>query len=611
MAENKPKRTRKSHPKTRSGCLTCKIRRKKCGEEKPACLRCTNTGRKCDGYPNINKTGLSTPPTSPEEAVDNWADLEQVDGGSNAATKILIEKRSDIEYLEMDTLQYEFPEEGVFDQFDVSSPSTIFTDRHHNHAPSTPCSLSELEYHTPLAMQPSISRFASEKDFFCFDFFCRQTNPLFTHYFETTMWTGPMMQSCFHPAVHQAMIALGAVHRRYELGITPEAFEYCAYSMKAYSKAMVATQEVLEAGGPESVELIIILSWLMSTFEVFQGNDETAKKHVTGGLQAFFAQKFKIQESKTIRRSATLNERNLHLLFQKLEKKSEDIFGGPARILSRPEYDAGPPDCPEHFYTLDHARDALFTQIHWNFYALEHEEKDSTTRLASQSDRITKLIQWSASYASLCKSLTTQIMPCQGQRAASFCLLRVCREMTYLLLLLQPAAKGVREVETFCVLRVDSLDDEATRVETMNNHFAKLLIYADRLFDCDSNVFERSLKRPSFSIDSGVNPPLYLTPTRCRSAKIRHQVASLMHDTPQEAELRSTLGAWNIAERTSMVEEEAALTCGALPLEIAGVAKWVDVTVFLEERKALRSYCVPETGTGVDGLLWVQEWVTF
>ncbi|KAJ6124104.1 transcriptional regulator family: Fungal Specific TF [Penicillium samsonianum] len=34
--------------KSRSGCKTCKIRRVKCGEEKPNCLRCSSTGRKCE-----------------------------------------------------------------------------------------------------------------------------------------------------------------------------------------------------------------------------------------------------------------------------------------------------------------------------------------------------------------------------------------------------------------------------------------------------------------------------------------------------------------------------------------------------------------------------------
>ncbi|KAJ5180316.1 C6 zinc finger domain protein [Penicillium capsulatum] len=34
--------------KSKLGCQTCKIRRVKCGEEKPACIRCTRTGRTCE-----------------------------------------------------------------------------------------------------------------------------------------------------------------------------------------------------------------------------------------------------------------------------------------------------------------------------------------------------------------------------------------------------------------------------------------------------------------------------------------------------------------------------------------------------------------------------------
>ena len=58
MADKKftsAKRARASKPKVRSGCITCKIRRVKCDEAKPACGKCVATGRKCDGYGS--KTG--------------------------------------------------------------------------------------------------------------------------------------------------------------------------------------------------------------------------------------------------------------------------------------------------------------------------------------------------------------------------------------------------------------------------------------------------------------------------------------------------------------------------------------------------------------------------
>ncbi|KAJ4250897.1 hypothetical protein NW762_011547 [Fusarium torreyae] len=41
---------RKGNIKVRTGCMVCKIRKVKCDETKPSCLRCTSTGRKCEGY---------------------------------------------------------------------------------------------------------------------------------------------------------------------------------------------------------------------------------------------------------------------------------------------------------------------------------------------------------------------------------------------------------------------------------------------------------------------------------------------------------------------------------------------------------------------------------
>ncbi|PVH78706.1 hypothetical protein DL98DRAFT_462014 [Cadophora sp. DSE1049] len=52
-------RTRNSKPKTRTGCLTCKTRRVKCGEERPSCHRCLKFGVKCEGYRPANN---DTPP---------------------------------------------------------------------------------------------------------------------------------------------------------------------------------------------------------------------------------------------------------------------------------------------------------------------------------------------------------------------------------------------------------------------------------------------------------------------------------------------------------------------------------------------------------------------
>ncbi|KAL4881785.1 hypothetical protein BJY04DRAFT_188109 [Aspergillus karnatakaensis] len=50
--------------KSRRGCKTCKARKVKCGEEKPHCLRCSSTGRKCEYAGTAYGTYSSAPAIS-------------------------------------------------------------------------------------------------------------------------------------------------------------------------------------------------------------------------------------------------------------------------------------------------------------------------------------------------------------------------------------------------------------------------------------------------------------------------------------------------------------------------------------------------------------------
>ncbi|KAL2071136.1 hypothetical protein VTL71DRAFT_12371 [Oculimacula yallundae] len=59
---------------SRLGCLTCKIRRVKCGEEKPFCKRCTSTGRKCDGYAPQSDSNESLQKQTPSRPLSGTED---------------------------------------------------------------------------------------------------------------------------------------------------------------------------------------------------------------------------------------------------------------------------------------------------------------------------------------------------------------------------------------------------------------------------------------------------------------------------------------------------------------------------------------------------------
>ncbi|KAJ5171845.1 hypothetical protein N7492_004438 [Penicillium capsulatum] len=53
-----PKHQRARKPKSKNGCVTCKMRHVRCDEEKPECKKCTESGRKCDGYKTASQTEL-------------------------------------------------------------------------------------------------------------------------------------------------------------------------------------------------------------------------------------------------------------------------------------------------------------------------------------------------------------------------------------------------------------------------------------------------------------------------------------------------------------------------------------------------------------------------
>ncbi|KLU87205.1 hypothetical protein MAPG_06207 [Magnaporthiopsis poae ATCC 64411] len=52
---------RATHTRSKLGCKVCRIRRIRCDLTRPACLRCTTTGRTCEGYPitTVEVTGLA------------------------------------------------------------------------------------------------------------------------------------------------------------------------------------------------------------------------------------------------------------------------------------------------------------------------------------------------------------------------------------------------------------------------------------------------------------------------------------------------------------------------------------------------------------------------
>ena len=166
-----------------------------------------------------------------------------------------------------------------------------------------------------------------------------------------------------HPTVLQAAIAVGAVHRRFELGISREAFEFCDIATKQYRKAMRCLQDDMRGGHPNSAEINMVTSLLLSVFEAFQGNYDSALKQFSIGLNQLLRRNLtKTYEEADTPVPANVGYMSLHEFTERLERRAHKLFKTKTNILQVPGVDTTLDPIPKCFTTLEEARDTLITE---------------------------------------------------------------------------------------------------------------------------------------------------------------------------------------------------------------------------------------------------------
>ncbi|CAE6504180.1 unnamed protein product [Rhizoctonia solani] len=74
-------------PRSSTGCLTCKCRRKKCDETKPKCLRCQKSGLECSGYTYIQgKNKKVTKPRTLPAPRESKVRVQDTDSGTPSSS---------------------------------------------------------------------------------------------------------------------------------------------------------------------------------------------------------------------------------------------------------------------------------------------------------------------------------------------------------------------------------------------------------------------------------------------------------------------------------------------------------------------------------------------
>lgn len=472
----------------------------------------------------------------------------------------------------------------------------------------------------------------------CFSYFRHVTGPAFASYFDSSIWRAYTTNAALvHPVVFYTAAALGAVHRRFNYGITREAFEYCAHAARLHARAVKGLEELkaqrMNAGligsastggagmGVYDRDVIMTSEMLLGLFEAFQSNYDRTVEHMNRGIKYMLARPMTLVHTESRYCTVESKPHTFRRLFHQLRCRAIHLFGSPTRILARWASGASLPKIPGAFANLEEARDFMFTEVDWIMNA-PAREWTSSKRSEAQVLHVQRLLMWSVAYAETVKEMERTALQ---KRACN--LLKLVRNATYLLLymtLFVEADAADSEVNTDLPPTLDieidgdpdqdgglayaskALWDVIQKRKALNTNLGRVRIMVDGILD-ENSIF--NYDEHSVSFDSAIGPPRASERVPESSAKTRHLVKGDLRQKAGCAALWEIQGIYGVAERVSAVEEHAVIASirDIIPEHLD--PRWVDISCLMESRKILLRYCRPdELGLG---MVWTQEWWAF
>ncbi|KAK0631014.1 hypothetical protein B0T17DRAFT_616591 [Bombardia bombarda] len=225
-------------PRVKSGCGTCKIRKVKCDESRPACQRCITTGRVCEGY------GI-------------WG------GGGN---------RYGPDRHPFNKTARNPSRQGIANVQACSAISVV---------PRAPASTSVLV--------------SGEKEISCFEWFVNRTAPKLPGTFSSRFWNTLIIPASLNePAISHAVLALSSVHKRgiaipdsqrNDPGVDAAPGEQEEFILQHFAKAISSLALHSSSKDRASFRIALITCIVFVCLDYLRGELQTALLHLRHGLR--------------------------------------------------------------------------------------------------------------------------------------------------------------------------------------------------------------------------------------------------------------------------------------------------------------------------------------
>ncbi|KAK6840754.1 sugar transporter [Apiospora arundinis] len=514
------KKPRKFAPKSRLGCKICKIRRVKCDETRPSCLKCTSTGRKCDGY-----------------------------GGSPSALQAA-EQEPDHDYNEK-----------------VRRPGSSGTNRPlttvrvvQPQAEKAGCHGLTMQNLGPLMVLPVTGPAQTEVLSFFEYISVRQLN----EYQPCESWRRTLMFfSQTVPAVRHAALAVSMAYRSYldrdSQGILlPQSPQQTQpwrgwlpdkTPLLHYNRAIQLLLDQKTEDSTETTAITLLVCYLFTCFEHLAGCDVQAMKHLRGGVELLRRTNPAILENNTDAYDDA-NPSGVHTLIRHIARQIRRLDmqavtflldWTPADIQEFFMFQL--PSCKTGFRSLDEAADHLQILIARVMILrnMEHQNFPDAVRMPppiqSLKDAVLgQLDTWSR----LFENMLLQRESGGGLDAAD-------SEFHGLVSMLR-----LQHTAVWTFLRSYGDGGEMDFDEFLPE-FRYCVDLADRLASAHER-YSGSLT-PTFTPEVGIVPVLYLIGVKCRHPVVRRQVLSILRRQPTREAVWDSMEAAKVVERVIEIEE--------------------------------------------------------
>ncbi|XMA15592.1 hypothetical protein WAI453_008383 [Rhynchosporium graminicola] len=268
------KKRRTLGPKVRSGCITCKIRRVKCDEGKPGCMRCLKFGQMCDGYEDKRSAKLAE----------------------------LLKKPRPLAPIQNTYITYQQPVNQNFHQNVPHAPT-----QNYQGVPAQqlqvmqsiqprPSAAESSTQDAPMPIQylyraPPRDPFHNDQERLYFQRFCEVSASQLTGCLESDLWSRVVLQASESaPCIRHAVTAIGTLNLKgWRDGNSQRHLQYekkrLQFAYHEYHSAIVCMRQSTSEGGTD-IRTKLLACLLFACFETYHGNRDVATAQVFAGLQA-------------------------------------------------------------------------------------------------------------------------------------------------------------------------------------------------------------------------------------------------------------------------------------------------------------------------------------